>query len=190
MTFLRKPQITELRKILTKIFGSFLVGNSSRTLARRSIVDGGAPHGITYIDTHRLASINGLVSSVSFYADQSCDQATVEFGAFELITRNVDKNTAELVITQKSGPLRVSDLPQFRSSMNLVTIQLCDEQKPTKDCQGKQFHILPHQYVGVRSDSCRLGYTDPPTNRLFATTWVSSVYNFSRKSAPFNNGNV
>lgn len=146
--------------------------NSSRILARRSIVDGGAPHGITYIDTHRLASINGLVSSVSFYADQSCDQATVEFGAFELITRNVDKNTAELVITQKSGPLRVSDLPQFRSSMNLVTIQLCDEQKPTKDCQGKQFHILPHQYVGVRSDSCRLGYADPPTNRLFATTWI------------------
>lgn len=152
------------------------IGNSSRLLARRSLTEGGAPTGITYIDTHRIAGVHGKVRSVSFYIDRTCAMASVEFGAFELLNRDTETNTAELVIMRRSGLLHIPNKNSLKSSMSLITINLCSQQYTDNieaDCQGEEIPIMAHQYIGVKSDTCRLGFADPPTNRIFATTWVA-----------------
>ena len=144
---------------------------------RRSLEDGGAPAGLVYIDSHQIASVNGHVNSVSFYVDQSCALATIEFGAFNLINRNLEMNEAELVLTHRSGPLKLGSAAELKTYMNLITIQLCNPGTTYTAnggaCKGTKFPIALHQYLGVRSDKCRLGFAPTPTNPLHATTWVS-----------------
>jgi hypothetical protein len=157
--------------------------NSTSSVGRRSLQEGGAPAGMVYIDSHEIASIKGNVSSVSFYVDSTCAMSTVEFGAFELVNRDVGTNTAELILTHRSGPLKLDSTIEFKPYMNMITIQLCGEKKTlnniyVENCKGNQFPVLPHQYLGVRSDKCRLGITPTPDNRIIATTWVSQIYLF------------
>ena len=89
--------------------------------------EGGAPAGILYIDAHELAGSKGNVTSVSFYADQTCPMATIEFGAFDLIDRNLEMNKAQLALTYSSGPLKLHDTKQLKPYMKLITIQLCHD---------------------------------------------------------------
>ncbi|CAF3422404.1 unnamed protein product, partial [Rotaria sp. Silwood2] len=57
--------------------------------------------------------------------------------------------------------------------MQLITFQLCsDKAVNDENCKYNQFSVLPHQYLGVRSDTCRLGYASTPDNHVLATTWV------------------
>ena len=156
---------------------SFIIlGNSSRSLVRRSLEEGGAPAGMVYIDAHRIAGVQGSVSSVSFYIDQTCASATVEFAAFELMSRDIDHNTAELKLKQRSGALKIEDQRHLKPYMNLITIRLCSgnavEDIKAGGCQGHQFPVEAHEYLGVRSDTCRLGFAEPPADRVYATTWV------------------
>ncbi|CAF1301472.1 unnamed protein product [Didymodactylos carnosus] len=55
-------------------------------------------------------------------------------------------------------------------------------------CQGAQFSVLPHQYIGVRSNKCRLGFARPPLNPVFATTWTHSEGSdpFAKPYKPIN----
>jgi glycosyltransferase involved in cell wall biosynthesis len=159
--------------------------NTTRSLVRRSLEEGGAPTRMVYIDSHEIASLKGNVSSVSFYVDRTCAMSIVEFGAFELVNRNVEMNTAELILTHRSGPLKLDSTIELKPYMNMITIRLCAEKRTANDiydenCKGNQFPVLPHQYLGVRSDTCRLGFSPTPTNRILATTWKPSD-----KSDPF-----
>jgi hypothetical protein len=144
--------------------------------------EGGAPAGILYIDSRQIAASKGNVSTVSFYVDRTCALATVEFGAFDLIDRNVETNKAKLVLTHRSGPLKLGTAKELKPYMNLITIRLCDEKATDdvngKNCKGNQFPILPYQYLGIRSDTCRLGFAPTPDDRVLATTWVSERFLF------------
>lgn len=117
------------------------------------------------------------MNSVSFYVDQSCALGKLEFAAFELITRDVEANTAELVLTARSGVLTVPSERYLKPQMNQITIRLCAGDAVVDaingECQGLRFPVLAHQYLGVYSKNCRLGYAAPPSNPLLATTWVS-----------------
>ncbi|CAF4499952.1 unnamed protein product, partial [Rotaria sp. Silwood2] len=149
--------------------------NNTRSIVRRSSKEAGAPAGIVYIDSHVIAANKGNVNSVSFYVDRTCALATVEFGAFDLIDRNLDLNEARLVLTHTSGPLKLGVTKALKPYMHLITIRLCSDKAVDNvndgSCKGSQFPVLPHQYLGVRSDTCRLGYTLTPDNHLLATTW-------------------
>ncbi|CAF4171628.1 unnamed protein product, partial [Rotaria sp. Silwood2] len=118
----------------------------------------------------------GNVSSVSFYVDRTCALATIQFGAFDLIDRNLDLNEAQLVLTHTSGLLKLGTTKELKPYMHLITIQLCRDKAVNNvnngSCKGTQFPVLPHQYLGIRSDSCRLGYAPTPDNHVLATTWV------------------
>ena len=124
-----------------------------------------------------MASVKGNVSTVTFYVDPTCALATVEFAAFELISRDVEMNTATLVLKARSGELKVPTAKYLKPQMGQISIRLCTEDvvhdKTNGDCQGHQFPVLAHQYLGIRSDTCRLGYADAPSDLALATTWVS-----------------
>ena len=117
------------------------------------------------------------MNSVSFYVDQSCALGKLEFAAFELTTRDVEANTADLVLTARSGVLTVPSGKYLKPQMNHITIRLCAGDAVTDaingDCQGLQFPVLAHQYLGVYSNTCRLGYAAASSNPLLATTWVT-----------------
>ncbi|CAF4951374.1 unnamed protein product, partial [Rotaria socialis] len=140
-----------------------------------SLYEGGAPAGIVYIDSHKIAAKKGNITSVSFYIDQTCALSTVEFGAFNLINRDLEHNRAQLLLTETSGSLKMGATNEIKPYMHLITIQLCNgdvtNNERTGNCQGTQFPILPHQYLGIRSDKCRLGYASTPVDRVLATTW-------------------
>ena len=146
---------------------------------RHSLKEGGAPAGILYIDAHELAGSKGNVTKVLFYVDQTCAMATIELGAFHLIDRNVEMNKARLALTYSSGPLKIYDTKQLKSYMHPITIELCHDRgigdMDNDPCQGHQFPVLPDQYFGIRSDTCRFGYASTQTDLTLATTWVSSV---------------
>ena len=127
-----------------------------------------------YIDFHQMAGTKGDVSSVSFYVDRTCAAAQVEFAAFELIYRDTDTNKAQLKLTDRSGSIKLPEATELKGYMSVITIQLCHGISANKDeCQGTKFSVLPQQYIGIRSDTCRLGYAEPmPSAHI--TTWVSS----------------
>ncbi|CAF3311557.1 unnamed protein product [Rotaria sp. Silwood2] len=164
--------------------------NITRSLARRSLKEGGAPAGIVYIDSHQIAAKKGNVSSVSFYIDRTCALATVEFGAFDLIDRNLNLNEAQLVLTHTSGPFKLGTTKELKPYMHRITIQLCNDKAVNnvndRSCKGNQFPVLPHQYLGVRSDKCRLGYAPTPNDRILATTWVNTSDPFDQPYQTLN----
>ncbi|CAF3763677.1 unnamed protein product [Rotaria sp. Silwood1] len=159
--------------------------NQTLVLRRRSIEVVGAPSAMVYVDSHQMAGSHGNVTRVSFYADHTCALNFVEFAAFDLIHRDVDLNTAELIVTHRSGPLQLGTPNELKPYMTLITIQLCSEKLMQNInsgvCQGNQFPVLPHHYIGVRSDKCRLGFVQPSLNLVFGTTWTQSD-----RSDPFN----
>ncbi len=86
-------------------------------------------------------------------------------------------NKADLVLTHRSGPLKLGSATELKPYMNLITIELCNENEVTaangRACKGTKFPVQPHQYIGIRSDKCRLGFAPTSTNPLYAATWVS-----------------
>ena len=118
----------------------------------------------------------GNVTTVSFYADRSCALASIQFAAFDLISRNLDENTAEFAVTAHSGLLQIGSAHQLRPYMRLMTIRLCNGDamwdNSVDGCQGNQFAVLPQQYIGIYSDRCRLGFARPPPSSRDATTLV------------------
>jgi hypothetical protein len=157
-------------------FSVFSATNQTRILIRRSLKRHTAPLAKVYVDVYQMAGRKGNVNSVSFYADRTCASADVTFAAFDLISRNLDDNTAQLVITEQSSTLRLDNAAQLKSYMHLITIRLCTG-NPVWDtsangCQGNHFAVLPHQYIGIYSSTCRFGFARPPLNRLHATTLV------------------
>ena len=127
-----------------------------------------------------MASVKGNVSSVSFYVDRSCALATIEFGAFELINRDIQTDAAQLVLAQRSGLVKLGAATDLKPYMNHITIRLCtgkifDDIKGD-GCQGTQFLVLPHQYIGIRSDTCRLGFAESISTSQPVTTWVSQIF--------------
>ena len=103
--------------------------------------------------------------------------STVEFAAFELMDRNLGTNNAQLTITARSGALKLGSKKDLKPYMTQITIRLCsgDVVADTNSggCQGLEFPVLAHQYLGVRSDTCRLGFAAAPSDPVLATTWVS-----------------
>ena len=138
--------------------------------------DGGAAAGVLYIDSHQIAATKGIVNSVSFYVDRTCAFANIEFAAFDLIDRDTDINQAHLRLAHRSGSIKL-DSSDLKSYMTLVTVGLCNPGEtitPTgATCKGTKFAVDPHQYIGVRSDKCRLGFAPTPADPILATTWVS-----------------
>ena len=114
----------------------------------------------TFIDGRKIAEVNGLVVSVSFFIDQSCYGQTIEFGAFEM--NNYDNEQAEFTATVRSGPLIVnqSQLSLSNNQTVLINISLCSTKQDIVDhtCQGVQFPIKAYQYFGSFSTNCSLGY--------------------------------
>ena len=117
------------------------------------------------IDGRRVVGTNGLVTAISFYADQSCIGHSIEFGAFEM--NHHEGAQAELTVTAQSGPIIVSqdDFPLSFSSENklkLISISLCanDSNEDTSNgraCRGVQFPIKSEEYFGSFSMHCELG---------------------------------
>lgn len=144
---------------------------------RRSSDEGGAPAGVLYIDSHQIAAVKGIVKSVSFYVDRTCALANIEFAAFDLIDRNTAINHAQLRLSHRSGPIKLGPASDLKPYMALITIDLCDPDQTITSaettCEGTKFAVEPHQYIGVRSDKCRLGFAPTPNNPVIATTWVS-----------------
>lgn len=144
---------------------------------RRSSDEGGAPAGVLYIDSHQIAAVKGIVKSVSFYVDRTCALANIEFAAFDLIDRNTAINHAQLRLSHRSGPIKLGPASDLKPYMALITIDLCDPDQTITSaettCEGTKFAVEPHQYIGIRSDKCRLGFTPTPNNPVIATTWVS-----------------
>ena len=95
----------------------------------------------------------------------------------------METNNAELLLTHRSGAIKLGEASELKGYMSLITIQLCNpgEKFDTTGrlCKGTKFSVEPHQYIGVRSDSCRLGFAPTPTNPLAATTWVREEFFFS-----------
>jgi len=171
------------RFLFSKTYLFTLGTNRTRRLSQRSIEEGGAPVGVVYLDIHKIAESKGLVSSVSFYADQSCAFANIEIGAFDLVNRQLDTNSAEFILAHKSETIKLGDASYFKGYMSLITIQLCDEN--SKDisgeslCKGSKFQVLPQQYIGIRSNTCRFGYAATPQDLVFAVTLVGNQIIFS-----------
>ena len=173
---------TEIDFLIYHCHHFILASNSSRTLVRRSMDEGGAPAGILYVDSHQVAVTKGTVNTVSFYVDQTCASAIVEFAAFDIIDRNTDINQAQLRLTHRSGPIKLPSASDLKPYMSLITIKLCNPNELTTPiggaCKGTKFSVQPHQYIGIRSDKCRLGFAPTPIDSLHATTWVYHTFMF------------
>ena len=161
----------------------FLATNQTRTLVRRSSKTDDVLLDKVHVDLYRMAGSSGNVSSVSFYADRTCALATVVFAAFDVISRDVGANTAQLIVTDQSVPLKLGARADLKPYMHLITIRLCtgdSRQDAANDkCQGNRFAVLPHQYIGIYSKQCRFGFAQPPANPTHDTTLVSEIWFWS-----------
>ena len=114
---------------------------------------------------------------MSFYADQTCALANIEFAAFNLTDRDTNINQAHLRLSHRSGPIKLGSSSELKPYMSLITIKLCNPDEIITDtgatCKGKKFAVDSYQYIGVRSDKCRLGFAPTPADPIIATTWVS-----------------
>lgn len=117
------------------------------------------------VDGRRVVGTNGLVTAISFYADQSCIGHSIQFGAFEM--NHHEGAQAEFTVTAESGSIIVSqdDFPSAFSSENtlkLISISLCvndsnDDTLNDRACRGVQFPIKAEEYFGSFSMHCELG---------------------------------
>ena len=132
-----------------------------------------------YIDAI-AANITGLVTQVSFYAAQSCNDKNIYFGAFSVLTP-ISSSSNVFSLTADSHPLLIDRTSESDTTMKLVTISLCVTSSPQSDCQGKAFTINNDQYFGSYSTQCIMGYA-PTSASVYPSTY------FQQSSNPFANG--
>jgi hypothetical protein len=125
---------------------------------------------IPYINAVNSTS-RGLVTQVSFYADNGCNDNQIYFGAFEALT-SLSSLTQFQLVTQ-SGALSV-DLSNASSSMQQVNISLCIFPNVPAGCQGNAFLIDQGQYFGSYAAECRFGFSS-----VGPTDYPSTYYRYS-----------
>jgi len=126
--------------------------------------------GIPYIDG-RSTNSSGLVTKVSFYANNACIDNQIYFGAFEALTP-LSSSTEFQLITQ-SGTISVNR-SSSPSSMERVDISLCVLQNIPVGCQAKAFFIGQGQYFGSFASQCKFAYFP-----LGSTGYPRTYYKFS-----------
>jgi len=110
---------------------------------------------IPYVDAVSTTSA-GLVTIVSFYANNQCDDNQIYFGAFEALSSL--SSSAEFQLVTQSGALSV-DLSSSSSSMQRVDISLCVLPNTPTGCQGNAFYIGQGQYFGSYASQCIFAYS-------------------------------
>jgi hypothetical protein len=111
--------------------------------------------GVPYIDAVNITS-RGLVTMVSFFATNLCNDNQIQFGAFEALSP-LSSLTDFQSITD-TGDLTVDLTSLSSSSMQRVDISLCVLPNTPAGCQGNAFFIDQGQYFGSYAAQCRFGY--------------------------------
>jgi hypothetical protein len=135
---------------------------------------------IPYIDAVAVNN-DGLVTQVSFYAAQSCNDNNIYFGAFSALT-SISSST-EFSLTDSSNALSVDRTSDTDVSMELVTISLCIGSTPV-GCQGNAFQINNGQYFGSYSSQCIMGYAPTSTSVYRSTYYQQSSNPFTNSAQP------
>jgi hypothetical protein len=131
-----------------------------------------AAPGIPYINAVNVTS-GGLVTQVSFYADNTCDDNQIYFGAFEALSP-LSSLTQFQLVTQ-SGVISI-DRSNASSSMERVDISLCIFPNIPAGCQANAFLIDQGQYFGSYASECQFGFSPVgPTD--YPRTYYKSSYN-------------
>ncbi|CAF1529633.1 unnamed protein product, partial [Adineta steineri] len=128
--------------------------------------------GAPYIDAVSITA-RGLVTMVSFYANNGCVDSGIQFGAFSTTPPLSSSNTFQLVT--QSGPISV-DRSSYSTTMQRVDISLCLSSNNPVGCQGNAFVIGQGQYFGSYSSSCRFAYS-PVGSSGYPTTYYKYTYN-------------
>ncbi len=113
----------------------------------------------------------GLVTQVSFYADNGCNDNQIYFGAFEALSPL--SSSAQFQLITQSDALSV-DLSNGPSSMERVDISLCIFPNVPTGCQGNAFLIDQGQYFGSYAAECRFGFSP-----VGPTDYPRTYYKFS-----------
>jgi hypothetical protein len=130
-----------------------------------------------YIDAVAV-NITGLVTQLSFYAAQSCNDSNIYFGSFAALT--LINSSTVFNLTASSGSLSVDRSLDSDIIMKLVTISLCVTSSTPTNCQGKAFSITNGQYFGSYSAQCIMGFA-PTSISVYPSTY------FQESSNPFAN---
>jgi hypothetical protein len=130
---------------------------------------------VPYINAVNVTSL-GLVTQVSFYADNTCDDSQIYFGAFEALTP-LSSLTQFQLVTQ-SGAISV-DLNGASSSMQLVVIPLCIFPNVPVGCKATAFVIDQGQYFGSYASQCQFGFSPVGPNDYPRTYYVYSYNPFT-----------
>ncbi|CAF4046890.1 unnamed protein product, partial [Adineta steineri] len=128
--------------------------------------------GAPYIDAVSITA-RGLVTMVSFYANNGCVDSGIQFGAFSTTPPLSSSNTFQLVT--QSGPISV-DRSSYSTSMQRVDISLCLSSNNPVGCKGNAFVIEQGQYFGSYASSCRFAYS-PVGSSGYPTTYYKYTYN-------------
>jgi hypothetical protein len=135
---------------------------------------------IPYVDAVNITS-PGLVTMVSFYANNGCKDNQIYFGAFEALTP-LSSLTDFRLITQ-SGAMSV-DRSNASSSMQRVNISLCLSPNLPVGCQANAFFIDQGQYFGSYASQCKFGYS-PVGPAGYPRTYYRFSYNpFTSDGSP------
>ncbi len=103
------------------------------------------------------ATSAGLVTTVSFYANNQCNDNRIYFGAFEALSSL--SSSAEFQLVTQSGAISVNLSGSSSSSMQRVDISLCVLQNTPTGCQGNAFYIDQGQYFGSYASQCIFAYS-------------------------------
>jgi len=124
---------------------------------------------MTYIDAVAV-NISGLVTQVSFYAAQTCNDNRIYFGAFTAL------GSSQFDLIAKTNPLSVDRTLDSDSSMKLVTISLCMASSNITGCQGNAFQIGNGQYFGSYTSQCIMGFV-PILPSIYPSTYYQQSSN-------------
>jgi hypothetical protein len=142
---------------------------------------------VPYINAVNVTS-GGLVTQVSFYADNTCDDSQIYFGAFEALSPLL--SSAQFQLVTQSGAISVNLSGTSSSLMQLVVIPLCIFPSIPVGCQATAFVIDQGQYFGSYASQCHFGFspvgpTDYPRTYYkysynpFTSTTTSAIYSNS-----------
>ncbi len=134
--------------------------------------------GAPYIDAVAITA-RGLVTTVSFYANNGCKDNTIRFGAFKALTPLSTSTEFELV--SQSGAISV-DRSSSSFAMQRVDISLCVLPNTPSGCQANAFVIDQGQYFGSYASQCRFGYSPVGPNG-YPKSYYKYTYN------PFTSAN-
>lgn len=125
---------------------------------------------IPYIDAVSVTS-RGLVTKVSFYANNQCNDNRIYFGAFEA----VNLSAAKFQLITQSGAISV-DRSSTSSVVQRVDVSLCVLPNRPTGCQGNAFFIDQGQYFGSYASQCKFAYSPVGPNN-YPKTYYKYSYN-------------